>query len=207
VVQGIQFPDIGGVMSDEECRSSLDSTAGGGRPQGELQVPVSGHVKGHEQLLPSIEPDTIDNLAQPSIYNLILFVGGSFRMEVGRGLVYPRQSMLDDLKIDTSSCAVVKVDMVYDNLKYLKLEVPPDDTTLTMRDIVTRRVQWRRSSIDVDPSAAASASTTPSQSNTSPAFMFPESRLSPSPNPEQLFLSPIREQLCSSPIQDQPCPS
>jgi hypothetical protein len=29
VVQGIQFPDIGGVMSDEECRSSLDSTAGG----------------------------------------------------------------------------------------------------------------------------------------------------------------------------------
>jgi hypothetical protein len=28
--QGIQFPDIGGVMSDEECRSSLASRAGGG---------------------------------------------------------------------------------------------------------------------------------------------------------------------------------
>jgi hypothetical protein len=26
---GIQFPDIGGVMSDEECRSSLASTAAG----------------------------------------------------------------------------------------------------------------------------------------------------------------------------------
>jgi hypothetical protein len=27
---GIQFPDIGGVMSDEERRSSLASTVGGG---------------------------------------------------------------------------------------------------------------------------------------------------------------------------------
>jgi hypothetical protein len=27
---GIQFPDIGGVMSDEERRSSLASTTGGG---------------------------------------------------------------------------------------------------------------------------------------------------------------------------------
>jgi hypothetical protein len=30
--QGVQFLDIGGVMSDEECRSSFASTAGGGRP-------------------------------------------------------------------------------------------------------------------------------------------------------------------------------
>jgi hypothetical protein len=30
--QGMQFPDIGGVMSDEDCRSSLASTTGGGRP-------------------------------------------------------------------------------------------------------------------------------------------------------------------------------
>jgi hypothetical protein len=64
-------------------------------------------------------------------------------MEVGRGLVYPRQNILDDVKIDTSSYAVVKVDMVHENSKYLKLEVPPDDTMLTMRDAVTRRVQWR----------------------------------------------------------------
>jgi hypothetical protein len=28
--QGIQFPDIGGVMSDEEYRSSFASTTGGG---------------------------------------------------------------------------------------------------------------------------------------------------------------------------------
>jgi hypothetical protein len=28
--QGIQFPDIGGVMSDEEHRSILASTTGGG---------------------------------------------------------------------------------------------------------------------------------------------------------------------------------
>jgi hypothetical protein len=56
-------------MSDEERRSSLASTAAEGGP--------------------SIEPDTIDNLAQPIAYNIILLVGGSFRMEVGRGLVYP----------------------------------------------------------------------------------------------------------------------
>jgi hypothetical protein len=40
----IQFPNIGGVMSDEERRSSLASTIAGGGPF-------------------SIEPNTIDNLA------------------------------------------------------------------------------------------------------------------------------------------------
>jgi hypothetical protein len=33
--QGIQFPNIGEVMSDEERRSSFASTAAGGRPLGE----------------------------------------------------------------------------------------------------------------------------------------------------------------------------
>jgi hypothetical protein len=102
-------------MSDEECRSSLASTAVGGRPQGELQVPASELVEG--QPLPSIEPDMIDNLAQPTACNLILLVRGSFRMKVGRWLVYPRQTMLDNIQIDTSSYAVVKVDLVHDNLK------------------------------------------------------------------------------------------
>jgi hypothetical protein len=64
-------------------------------------------------------------------------------MKVGRWLVYPRQTMLDNIQIDTSSYAVVKVDMVHDNLKDLKLEVPLDDMMLLMRDVVTRRVQWR----------------------------------------------------------------
>jgi hypothetical protein len=53
-------------------------------------------------------------------------------MEVRRGLVYPRQIMLDNVQIDTSSYAMVKVDMMHDNLKNLKLEVPPDDMTLSM---------------------------------------------------------------------------
>jgi hypothetical protein len=57
-------------------------------------------------------------------------------MEVGRGLVYPCQTILHDVQIDTSSYVVVKVDMVHDNSKDLKLEVPPDDTMLTMRDVV-----------------------------------------------------------------------
>jgi hypothetical protein len=96
--------------------------------------------------------------------------------------------MLDDIQINTSSYVMVKVDMVHDNSKDLKLKVPPDDTALIMRDAVTRRVQWRRTSIDVCPSAAASASTTPSQLNTSPALIVPEALLFPSPNPE---MSPI----------------
>jgi hypothetical protein len=112
--------------------------------------------------------------------------------------------MLDGIQINTSSYVVVKVDMVHDNSKDLKLEVPPGDTMLTMWDAVTKRVQWRRTSIDVDPSATASPPTTPSQLNTSPATVFPEARLFPSPNPEHLYLSPIREQLRSSLIQEQP---
>jgi hypothetical protein len=96
--------------------------------------------------------------------------------------VYPRQTMLDIVEIDVSSYVVVKVDMVHENSKDLKLEVPLDDTMLTMQDAVTRRVQWRWTSIDVDPSAAVLASTNPSQPNTSPMLIFPKTRLSPSPN-------------------------
>jgi hypothetical protein len=107
-------------------------------------------------------------------------------MEVRRGLVYTCQTILDDVQIYTSSYAVVKVDMVHDNSKGLKLEVPPDNTTLTMWDAVARRVQWRRTSIVIDSAASISMS---------PASMFPKARLPPSPNPEQLVLSPIREQL------------
>jgi hypothetical protein len=85
--------------------------------------------------------DMIDNLAQPITYNLILLVGGSFQIEVRRGLVYPRQTMFEDVQIDTSSNTMVKVDMVHDNSKDLKLKVLTDDTTLTMLDVVTRMVQ------------------------------------------------------------------
>jgi hypothetical protein len=49
--------------------------------------------------------------------------------------------MFEDVQIDTSSNTMVKVDMVHDNSKDLKLEVPTDDTTLTMLDVVTRMVQ------------------------------------------------------------------
>jgi hypothetical protein len=84
-------------------------------------------------------------------------------MEVGKCIVYPKMYTLDDVLINSVSFAVVKVDMVHENAKNLNLEVAPDDTTLTLWDAVTRRVQWRRTSIDVDP-AAISASTTPSLS-------------------------------------------
>ncbi len=100
-------------------------------------------------------------------------------MEVGRGLVYPCQTMLDNIQIDTSSYVVVKVDMVHENSKELKLEMPLDDTTLTLRDADTRRVQWRRTSIDVDPSVVASASTTASQQHTAPGSIFPKTQPHP----------------------------
>jgi hypothetical protein len=83
-------------------------------------------------------------------------------MKVGKGIVYPRMYTLDDVPIDSVSFAVVKVDMVHENVKNLTLEVAHNDTTLTLRDAVTRRVQWK-TSIDVDP-AAISVSTTPSLS-------------------------------------------
>jgi hypothetical protein len=123
-------------------------------------------------------------------------------MEVGRGLVYPRQTMLDDVQINASSYVVVKVDMVHENSKDLKLEVPPDDTTLTMWGAVTRRVQWGRTYIDVDPSAAASASTTLCQPNTAPTSIFPETRPSPSPIQEESRPSSIREESRPSAIQE-----
>jgi hypothetical protein len=112
-------------------------------------------------------------------------------MEVRIGLVYPCQTMLDDVGINISSYVVVKVDMVHENSKDLQLEVPPDDTTLTLRDAVTIRVQWRRTSIDVNPSVAASASNTASHPNIAPASIFLETRLSPSPIRHHSHPSPI----------------
>jgi hypothetical protein len=61
-------------------------------------------------------------------------------MEVGRGLVYLNQTMLDDVQIDASSYAMVKVNMVHENSKDLKLEVPSNDTMVTLWNVVTRRV-------------------------------------------------------------------
>jgi hypothetical protein len=65
----------------------------------------------------------------------------------------------------------------------MKLEVPPV-TTLTLRDAITRRIQWRRTSIDVD---LLGASTTASQQHTTPGSIFPETQ----PNQMQSYPSPI----------------
>jgi hypothetical protein len=156
-------------MTEEEHSSSLASTAtapitteatdqvsaGGGRPQGELQV-------GASEPMPSLEPDMIDNLAQSTACNLVILLGGSYQKKVGKGLVYPHQTLLDDIQIDASSYVVVRVDMVHENAKNIKLEVPPDVTMLTLWDAITRRVQCRRTSINVEPSTVASTSTTAS---------------------------------------------
>jgi hypothetical protein len=62
-------------------------------------------------------------------------------MEVGKGLVYPHQTLLDDVQIDASTYVVAKVDIVHENVKNIKLEVPLDDMTLTLWDAITKRVQ------------------------------------------------------------------
>jgi hypothetical protein len=61
-------------------------------------------------------------------------------MKVRKGLMYPHQTPLDDVQIDTLAYTVVEVDMVHENAKNMKLEVPPDDTTLTLCYANTRRV-------------------------------------------------------------------
>jgi hypothetical protein len=53
-------------------------------------------------------------------------------MEVRRGLVYPCQTMLNNVQIDASCYVVVKGDKVHGNLKDLKLELQPDDTMLIL---------------------------------------------------------------------------
>jgi hypothetical protein len=158
--------DIGAVGNEEECRSSLASTVAA--PNTELADQASAGSVPQKNPLgatsgPSLEPDTIDTLAHPTPCSLIITISGDYRMEVGKGIIYPRMYILDDVPIDSVSFVVVKVDMVHENVKNLNLEVAPDDTTLTLRDAVTRRVQWRKISIDVG-STAISASTTPSLS-------------------------------------------
>jgi hypothetical protein len=127
------------MMSEEECRSSLTSTAAAPmNTEPADQVPQSGRP--HEPTQHSLEPDMIDNLAHPTTCSLVVVIGGNYQMEVRKGLVYPHLALLDDVLINSASYAVVKVDMVHENVKNFKLEVPPDDTTLTLRDAITRRV-------------------------------------------------------------------
>jgi hypothetical protein len=45
----------------------------------------------------SVEPDTIDGLARLTRCSLLVQVGGSSRLEVRKGLVYPGVSQLDDV--------------------------------------------------------------------------------------------------------------
>jgi hypothetical protein len=134
--QGLPVADIGAVGNEEERRSSLASTTaapntelanqastGSGRPSENPLVATSGH---------SLELDTIDTLAHPTPCSLIITISGGYRMEVGKCIIYLRMYTLYDVPIDSVSFAVVKVDMVHENTNKLNLEVPPDDTTLTL---------------------------------------------------------------------------
>jgi hypothetical protein len=170
-------------MSEEERRSSLASTAvvpittepmsdqvptGAGWPQGELSVVAS------PPLHSSLEPDTIDNFAQPIACSLVLMIGGSFRMEVWeRASVSTSDHVWWCPDRHIILCCGQGGHDAWE-FKNLKLKVPPDDTILTLWDAIIRRVQWRRISIDVDPSVVASVSATASQLNTAPASIIPD---------------------------------
>jgi hypothetical protein len=75
-----------------------------------------------------------------------------------------------------ADCAVVKIDYVHEFAKNIKLEVPPDDMTTTLRDAVARRVQWRRAGIHIDPADADSVPTSqpqPQSAAVPPTFSEP----------------------------------
>jgi hypothetical protein len=207
--QGLPMSDIGAVGNEEKHRSSLASTTVAPNTKLADQAPA-GSVPQENPLGatsgPSLEPDTIDTLAHPTPCRLIITISGDYRMEVGKGIIYPRMYTLDDVPIDSVSFVVVKVDMVHENAKNLNLEVAPNDTTLTLRDAVTRRVQRRRTSIDVDP-AAISASTTPSlsQQHTIPSQSQPHTI--PSLSPPQNTPSQSRAQTTPTMPQPQTTPT
>jgi hypothetical protein len=141
--QGLPVPDIDAVENEEERRSSLASAATA--PNTKLADQAStGSVPQENPIMvtsrPSLKPDTIDTLAHPTPCNLIITISGDYRMEVGKRIIYPRMYTLDDAPINSVSFVVVKVDMVHENAKNLNLEVAPDDTTLTLWDVVTRRI-------------------------------------------------------------------
>jgi hypothetical protein len=127
-------------------------------------------------------------------------------MEVGKGIVYPRMYTLDDVPIDSVRFAVVKVDMVHENANNLNLEVAPDDMILTLWDAVTRRVHWRRTSIDVDP-AAISVLTTPSLSQQHTISSQSQLHTIPSLSPPQNTPSQSRPQTTPTMSQPQTTPT
>jgi hypothetical protein len=118
----------------------------------------------------------IDNLTQSTTCNHVVMVRGSYRMEVEKRLVYPHQTLLEDIQINASAYAVVKVDMVYKNAKQMKREVPLDNMMVTLWDAINRRVKWRRTSIDIDPSAVALVSTTTRCLHTAHVSIFPKTQ-------------------------------
>jgi hypothetical protein len=79
-----------------------------------------------------------------------------------------------------SNQKLVKLDIFSSVLCSFKLEVLPDDTILTLQDVVTRMVQQRRADINVDP-VPTSASTSPSWMHTAPASILlePQSESAP----------------------------
>ncbi|XP_025801493.1 uncharacterized protein LOC112880989 [Panicum hallii] len=165
--QGLSFPDLLGSTMSEERRDSFACTAAG-----------ASQSRGTERaIMPtSVEPDTIDGLARPTRCSLLVqLVGDSSFMEVGNGLVYPGMSQLEGVQV-RADCAVVKIDYVHEFAKNIKLEVPPDDMTTTLRDAVARRVQWRRAGIHIDPADADSVPTSqpqPQSAAVPPTFSEP----------------------------------
>jgi hypothetical protein len=75
--QGLQFPNIAGIMSEEEHRSNLASTAVAPmNTEPADQMPESGQPQKPTQQ--SLEPDTIDNLAHPTTCILVVVVEGNY---------------------------------------------------------------------------------------------------------------------------------
>jgi hypothetical protein len=112
--QRLPMLDIGAVGNEEERRSSLASTVVAPNTELADQALVGGVPQENPlgaTLGPSLESDTIDTLSHLTPCSLIITISGDYRMEVGKGIVYPRMYTLDNVLIDSVSFAVVKVDL------------------------------------------------------------------------------------------------
>jgi hypothetical protein len=89
--QGLPMPDIGVVGNEEERRSNLSSTTAAPNTELTDQAPTGSVPQGNPLGAtsgPSLKPDMIDTLADPTPCSLIITISRDYRMEVRKGIVY-----------------------------------------------------------------------------------------------------------------------
>jgi len=130
VQKGIELPDDFRIRARTEQYMSRYASGGVGM-EDEVNCPD------WDKFLSMGDDDTIAHLDQPSRCRLMVSLGngvGDYRMEVAKGVVYPKEvEIVDNVPICPGFVAV-RIDMVHEDFMELELEVQPDDLTRTLRD-------------------------------------------------------------------------